>query len=178
MARGKRLFCDQSHPTGAEWGEPVPAPGGSWILRENPSKTSRQKVNAQQGKLQSSLLLGCPGQVTVTIPVTYSARFSGSCSGPGPSSKARSVKSREWYSPRSTGHERRAPLRTRHSRMLSRPHDTSLSQETQPEHQGRALLSPEGRAVSQGPLTARTENRNGNQIAAAQFPPSCARVNG
>lgn len=44
------------------------------------------------------------------------------------SSKATSVKSIERYSPRSTGHERSVPFRTRQRRILSQPHDTILKQ--------------------------------------------------
>lgn len=40
------------------------------------------------------------------------------------------MNSRAWYSPRLTGHERSAPLRTRHSLTLSRPHDTILPHKT------------------------------------------------
>ena len=57
---------------------------------------------------------------------THSVRSSGSRSAEWPSSKATSVKSRAWYSPRLTGQDRRAPLRTRHNRTLSRPQDTIL----------------------------------------------------
>lgn len=58
--------------------------------------------------------------------IPYSVRSSGSRWVEWPTSKARSVNSRERYSPKFTGQERKAPLWTRHSLTLSRPHDTIL----------------------------------------------------
>lgn len=55
------------------------------------------------------------------------------CKEESPSSKATSVKSWEWYSPRLTGQERSVPLRIRQRRILSRPHDTILNQKAKTE---------------------------------------------
>lgn len=90
----------------------------------------------------------------------YSVRSSGSRSGACPSSKARSVNSRQWYSPRLRGHERSAPLRTRHSLTLSRPHDTILSQERLGEDQDRSLQAPGERSISQGPPAEREDQEH------------------
>lgn len=54
---------------------------------------------------------------------------SSQCFEVSPSSKVTSVKSSEWYSPRSTEQERSRPFRTLQSRILLRPHDTILKQD-------------------------------------------------
>lgn len=64
-------------------------------------------------------------KVVTGLP-THSVRSSRLWFEKFPSSKATSVKSIEWYSPRLTGQDRRVPFRTRHRRTLSRPHDTIL----------------------------------------------------
>jgi len=139
-------------------GQGLPAPEGTSILQGKPKQNAMllQRRGEEDAKgsreLQSCLSADCPAAGQRRSPAApYSVRSSGSRSAACPSSKARSVNSREWYSPRLTAHERSAPLRTRHSLTLSRPHDTILSRERPREDRGRTPQAAGERPVPQGP---------------------------
>lgn len=110
--------------------EALTAAGESQAKRRGPTGEGKGGCYGQRASAEPCPCRAAQGWVRGSPAAPYSVRSSGSRSAECPSSKARSVNSREWYSPRLTGHERSAPLLTRHSLTLSRPHDTILSHKT------------------------------------------------
>lgn len=100
------------------------ATAGKSIIRQSQGENMNMNLLIIRFWIRSTLF-PMFGKVATGL-LTHSVRSSTYWLEEFPSSKATSVKSIEWYSPRLTGQERSVPFRIRHRRMLSRPHETIL----------------------------------------------------